>query len=132
MGFEGFTEIAILLRLLELTIHIHERIRHMPTPTSIAELQATVGQLQASINAFQPVLQASLDLTGVAVAKLEELFQLIQSMGTAPTPEQLQEISATIAAAKETISGDIASLNLRNAAVQNELEKINQPPTTGG
>ncbi len=102
----------------------------MPT---FAQLQQTITQQNQVLAAFQPVLQASLDLTGVAVAKLEELFLLVKGLqGQTPTQEQIDELATSVAAAKDTITGDIESVNTRNAAMQAELEKINAPPTTGG
>jgi len=100
-------------------------------PTSIAALQEQIAQQATTIAQFQPVLQASLDLTGVAVAKLEELFQLVESMkGATPTQEQIDQLSAAVGTARDTIAGDIESVNVRNAALAAELEKI-KPPTGG-
>lgn len=122
MGFEGFTELAILVRLFELTVRIHERVTAMPI--TIEGLQQQIQQLTDTFGQFQPVLQASLDLTGVAVAKIDELFLLVKGLGSAPTQAQLDALAASVQAAKDTLAGDVSSVLARNAAVQAELDKV--------
>lgn len=131
----GFSDRQLLLQILDNQRTIMTDIAGLQT--EIANQSTVIANQSAVIAAFQPVLQSSMTLAAASVTKLDELFVAVQALGNQPNQADIDALTATAAAsraqiqaASDQLNSDIAELNTTNAAVQAELDKINNPPPT--
>lgn len=107
----------------QLLLLFEERTRTMSA--DLSALQAAVTDLQSTVTAMKPVLDASVALGARAITELETLAAQVAGLPTdaAAIAQLAQNIGDTVAALKADQTQVVAA----NTAVQAELDKVAPP-----